>query len=137
MEENIMENFFKKFENNVVVINTTPHAITMKDVTGELVSVESDSSLLINAQAKEEKVSDLFVKTVFESTENGWNKIKEIKETFSELYNDGETLVIIGSIIAAQAYPGEVVAMVPVPGFERVAPTEKRMRCDKFTVFQK
>ncbi len=132
-----MENFFKKFENNVVVINTTPHAITMKDVTGELVSVESDSSLLINAQAKEEKVSDLFVKTVFESTENGWNKIKEIKETFSELYNDGETLVIIGSIIAAQAYPGEVVAMVPVPGFERVAPTEKRMRCDKFTVFQK
>lgn len=137
MEENIMENFFKKFENNVVVINTTPHAITMKDVTGELVSVESDSSLLINAQAKEEKVSDLFVKTVFESTENGWNKIKEIKETFSELYHDGETLVIIGSIIAAQAYPGEVVAMVPVPGFERVAPTEKRMRCDKFTVFQK
>lgn len=132
-----MENFFKKFENNVVVINTTPHAITMKDVTGELVSVESDSSLLINAQAKEEKVSDLFVKTVFESTENGWNKIKEIKETFSELYHDGETLVIIGSIIAAQAYPGEVVAMVPVPGFERVAPTEKRMRCDKFTVFQK
>lgn len=132
-----MENFFKKFENNVVVINTTPHAITMKDVTGELVSVESDSSLLINAQTKEEKVSDLFVKTVFESTENGWNKIKEIKETFSELYHDGETLVIIGSIIAAQAYPGEVVAMVPVPGFERVAPTEKRMRCDKFTVFQK
>ena len=132
-----MENFFKKFSNNVVVINTTPHAITMKDVTGELVSVESDSSLLINAQAKEEKVSDLFVKTVFESTENGWNKIKEIKETFSELYHDGETLVIIGSIIAAQAYPGEVVAMVPVPGFERVAPTEKRMRCDKFTVFQK
>lgn len=132
-----MENFFKKFENNVVVINTTPHAITMKDVTGELVSVESDSSPLINAQAKEEKVSDLFVKTVFESTENGWNKIKEIKETFSELYHDGETLVIIGSIIAAQAYPGEVVAMVPVPGFERVAPTEKRMRCDKFTVFQK
>lgn len=132
-----MENFFKKFENNVVVINTTPHAITMKDVTGELVSVESDSSLLINAQAKEEKVSDLFVKTVFESTENGWNKIKEIKETFSELYHDGETLVIIGSIIAAQAYPGEVVAMVPVPRFERVAPTEKRMRCDKFTVFQK
>ena len=132
-----MENFFKKFENNVVVINTTPHAITMKDVTGELVSVESDSSVLINAQAKEEKVSDLFVKTVFESTENGWNKIKEIKETFSELYHDGETLVIIGSIIAAQAYPGEVVAMVPVPGFERVAPTEKRMRCDKFTVFQK
>lgn len=132
-----MKNFFKKFKNNVVVINTTPHAITMQDVKGELVSVESDSSLLINAQAKEEKVSDLFVKTVFEGTEYGWNKIKEIKQAFSELYHDGETLVIIGSIIAAQAYPGEVVAMVPVPGFERVAPSEKRMRCDKFTVFQK
>lgn len=132
-----MENFFKKFENSVVVINTTPHAITMKDVNGELVSVESDPSLLINAQAKEEKVSDLFVKTVFEGTEDGWNKIEEIKDRFSEQYHDGEILVIIGSIIAAQAYPGEVVAMVPVPGYERVAPSEKRMRCDKFTVFQK
>jgi hypothetical protein len=44
-------------------------------------------------------------------------------------------LIIVGSIIAAEAYPGEVVAMCPVPGYERVAPSEKRMRCDKFTIF--
>lgn len=48
---------------------------------------------------------------------------------------DGRVLAVVGSIIAAQAYPGRVVAMTPVPGFERVSPAEKRMRCDKFTTF--
>jgi hypothetical protein len=43
--------------------------------------------------------------------------------------------IIVGSIIAAQAFPGRVLAMVPAPGFERVPPAEKRMRDDKFTVF--
>ena len=43
--------------------------------------------------------------------------------------------VIVGSIIAAQAYPGEVVAMTPLPGYERVAPAEKRMNPHKFTTF--
>jgi hypothetical protein len=43
--------------------------------------------------------------------------------------------VVVGSIIAAQAYPGLVVAMTPAPGYERKPPTEKRMRPDKFTVF--
>ena len=42
---------------------------------------------------------------------------------------------IIGSIIAAQAFPGRVLAMVPAPGFERVPPAEKRMRADKFSIF--
>lgn len=43
--------------------------------------------------------------------------------------------IIIGSIIAAQAYPGKVCAMIPAPGHERVPPAEKRMRTDKFTIF--
>lgn len=43
--------------------------------------------------------------------------------------------IVVGSIIAAQAYPGNVVAMIPAMGYERVPPTEKRMRPDKFTVF--
>ena len=42
--------------------------------------------------------------------------------------------IIVGSIIAAQAYPGRALALVPVPGFERVPPAEKRMRDDKFTI---
>jgi len=46
----------------------------------------------------------------------------------------GENILLIGSIIAAQSYPG-VLAMVPAPGYERVPPAEKRMRPDKFTIF--
>ena len=33
------------------------------------------------------------------------------------------------------SYPGEVFGLTPVPGYERVAPDDKRMRCDKFTTF--
>ncbi|GAH77449.1 unnamed protein product, partial [marine sediment metagenome] len=43
--------------------------------------------------------------------------------------------IIIGSIISAQAYPGEVFAMTPAPGFERVPPDQKRMNPFKFTMF--
>lgn len=126
---------FKKFSNGVVVCNTTPHPVTMQDVTGELVTVEPSEDFMINAKAKEEQVSPLFVKTVFEATKDGEKRLRSIERCFTEFYRNGEVLVVVGSIIAAQAYPGRVVAMTPVPGFERVAPSEKRMRCDKFTTF--
>ena len=68
------------------------------------------------------------------STEEGKETIERIKSVYNRQFSNG-TLVIVGSIIAAQAYPGEVAAMTPVEGFERVAPDQKRMRCDKFTTF--
>lgn len=120
------------FSNGVCVLNTTPHPITMQDMEGELVTVPT--SVLINAKAEEQQVSDLFVKTVFVGTPEGHETIRDIRGTF---VGSGctDTLVIVGSIIAAQAYPGDVVGITPVPGYERVAPAEKRMRCDKFTTF--
>lgn len=123
---------FVTFSNNVVVVNTTPHPVTMQDIDGTLVYVPN--SILINAKAVERKVSDLFVKTEFVGADEGKINIADIKAEFAKQFHNG-TLVIIGSIIAAQAYPGEVAAMTPVEGFERVAPEEKRMRCDKFTTF--
>lgn len=126
---------FKKFSNGVVVCNTTPHPVTMQDVTGELVTVEPSEDFVINAKAKEEQVSPLLVKTVFEATEDGEKRLRSIERCFSEFYRDGGVLAVVGSIIAAQAYPGRVVAMTPVPGFERASLAEKRMRCDKFTTF--
>lgn len=116
----------------VCVVNTTPHNITMMDTSGEVVDVPT--SVLVNAKTVEEQVSPLFVETRFVGTEEGIETITMIEEAFA---NTGrkETLVIVGSIIAAQAYPGKIVAMTPCPGYERVAPTEKRMNCNKFTVF--
>lgn len=123
-----------KFSNGVVVVNTTPHAITFQSPEGNLVSIPV-CDLLINASANSVDVGKLFCKTEFNGTDEGREIICAIETWFAETYTSGETLVIIGSMIAAQAYPGKVFGMVAVPGYERVAPTEKRMRCDKFTTF--
>ena len=120
------------FGNGVCVLNTTPHPITMQDMDGKLVVVPT--TVLINAKAEEKQVDDLFVETVFTGTVEGAAIIREIEEAYQEA-KCAARLVIVGSIIAAQAYPGKVVGLCPVPGYERVAPAEKRMRCDKFTVF--
>lgn len=121
-----------RFSNGVCVLNTTPHPLTMQDVNGELVTVPT--SVIINAKAEEKQVNDLFVETVFIGTPQGTETIRDIEGTFMET-ECTDILVIVGSIIAAQAYKGKVVGLCPVPGYERVAPSEKRMRCDKFTVF--
>lgn len=121
-----------KFGNGVCVLNTTPHSLTMQDINGELVTVPT--SVLINAKAEEKQVDDLFVKTVFVGTPEGTETIRDTEGTFKGT-ECPDRLVIVGSIIAAQAYKGKVVGLCPVPGYERVAPSEKRMRCDKFTVF--
>ena len=124
----------EQFQNGVVVVNTTPHDVTLQDLDGTLKQVPQCGTL-VNAKAVETQVTDLYVSTAFVGDEAGKQTIADIKRWFEEDKNHGERLVILGSIIAAQAYPGDVVAMVPVPGYERVAPAEKRMRCDRFTVF--
>ena len=123
---------FATFGNNVAIINTTPHSVTIQDIDGTPITVPS--SIILNAKTEEKQVSDLFVKTVFVPTEEGKAIISEIKKAFKSQIGTG-TLVIVGSMIAAQAYSEDVVAMTPVPGYERVKPAEKRMRCDKFTTF--
>lgn len=129
---NNMKYNFTTFGNNVAIINTTPHSVTIQDTDGTPITVPN--SVILNAKAEEKQVSDLFVKTVFVPTEEGKAIISEIKKTFKSQIGT-RTLVIVGSMIAAQAYPEDVVAMTPVPGYERVKPADKRMRCDKFTTF--
>lgn len=121
-----------RFGNGVCILNTTPHPLTMQDVNGKLVTVPT--SVIINAKAEEKAVDNLFVETVFVGTPEGTETIRDIEGTYAET-GCPDRLVIIGSIIAAQAYKGKVVGLCPVQGYERVAPSEKRMRCDKFTVF--
>lgn len=120
------------FDNGVAVVNTTPHSITIENTDGSVTEVPK--SVILNAKPVERQVSHLFVKTDFEGTPEGKKIIQQISDGFAAT-GKTETLVIVGSVIAAQAYPGRVVAMCPVPGYERVAPDQKRMRCDKFTIF--
>lgn len=129
---------FQTVHGPVTVINTTPHPITFQDVDGTLVSIPSDPALLVNATPVTEPdySNPLLVHTTFQTTPKQRQLVADIWHIW--LYKifpkvDGQ-LAIVGSMIAVNAYPGRVVGMVPVPGYERVAPAEKRMRCDCFTV---
>jgi hypothetical protein len=114
--------------NGVTVFNSTPHPITFWDESWEEpISVAVDKRIDADPTEKvvRKKGTYSLVKTVFVATRDGWEVIHDVPEG----------VVIIGSIIAAQAYKGFVCAMVPAPGFERVPPDQKRMRPDRFTVF--
>ncbi|MGB9886494.1 MAG: hypothetical protein ACPLRW_05790 [Moorellales bacterium] len=112
-------------------INTTPHEIVLRSPAGEDHVVPS-AGVLINARAVEEAAGGRdgvqFVRTRFVADEQSARVLDELERMYPGAF-------IIGSIIAAQAFPGRVLAMVPVPGFERVPPAEKRMRADKFTIY--
>lgn len=120
------------FKNGVTVINVTPHPITFSD--DDDVVVVPTSGTIINATAQETVVSPAtngkpaFVKVAFVANDDAHAQIDAIEEAHPNA-------IIVGSIIAAQAFPGRVFAMTPAPGFERVAPAEKRMNTDKFTTF--
>lgn len=117
--------------NGKVYINTTPHEIVFRTLNGEDYTVPP-CGVLINARAVEEPAGErngvMFVRTRFVADENSARALDEMERRYPGAF-------IIGSIIAAQAFPGRILAMVPVPRFERVPPQEKRMRADKFTVF--
>lgn len=119
-----------KLTNGVEVINTTPHPITfLNPVTGVVTEVPTSGYILnasIESVEAEGPVPGIeYVKTQFVGNEEGYRFLNSIPEG----------IVVIGSLIAAQAYPGKVVAMVACDGFERVPPADKRMREDKFTIY--
>lgn len=129
------ESFVIVEDYSVVLINTTPHSISFRKNDG--IDVIVPASVLLNAGVQEKVVGDDLVTTVFVSTPEGWNLIDEINKAWKAdpRFDPKLRLRIIGSIIACQAYPGRCVGMIPFPGFERVAPDQKRMRLDKFNVY--
>ena len=115
--------------NGVTIFNGTPHPITF--AVGDGIEVVGPDEKIDARPVEMEVESPLegvqFVRTSFQGTNDGKEVIRRAKAAGAD--------IIVGSIIAAQAYPGDVVAMIPSPGFERVPPAEKRMRADKFTVY--
>ena len=114
------------------IINVTPHPIRFQSWNGRVYEIEP-SGVLINARPVEEAAGTHpsgaeLVRTRFEADPAS-------EEALTRLEAENPGAIIVGSVIAAQAFPGRVFAMVPVPGFERVPPAEKRMRDDKFTTF--
>ena len=122
-------NFVPVVVDGVEVVNTTPHTITF-GVGTEVKEVPSHC--VVSARAVETKVAEKpgvdLVETRFEAIPEAKEMVEAIKKAFPKA-------IIVGSIIAAQAFPGDIVAMTPLPGYERVAPSEKRMDPHKFTIF--
>ena len=115
--------------NGVKIFNSTPHPIRFWDESWSE-PVEVPSHVVLNAEPAEVDAGTgpggvQLVRTQFNQTNRGRITLSVIPDN----------VVVIGSFIAAQAYPGRVVAMTPCAGYERVAPAEKRMRPDKFTTF--
>ena len=117
--------------NGVEVVNATPHDLTFATADGTESAARSGA--IISAAVVEDSVYEHgveFARPGFIASVEGAQLIQDIRKSFPGA-------LIIGSLIAAQAYPGEVVAMVAAPGYERVAPADKRMNPAKFTRFNK
>jgi hypothetical protein len=116
----------------VEILNATPHPIRFKTILGNVEVAPSGYTLLATPK---EKVVDTpyggsfsLVTTVFVPSEKGTAELAEIREKHPYA-------VIVGSLVSAQAYPGQVYGIIPAPGFERAAPADKLYLSDKFNVF--
>lgn len=119
--------------NGVKVVNTTPHAITLVDSSLSFqVSVPS-SGALVNAKVQTQDV-DSNIKGVTLNTP------KFIADTttltiLQQFKHDYPDVVVIGSILACQAYTGLVYGLIAHPDFQRVAPADKKMLYNSYTIY--
>lgn len=124
------------------VLNYTPHQIIFRE--GERDIIVEPCGAKLSARAREKVVQTLdeqreiggsgsscvveIVQTTFEPSGEGLQELEQIN-------THDPKLLVVGSIISAQAYPGKVYALIPTVGFERVPVEQKRMNPNKFTSY--
>ena len=120
------------FKNGVQVANVTPHPLSFLD--GDEVVTVPTCGILINAKIVNEETVEggiTFCIPQFVTDPESEKNLSELEKSLPP------GTLVVGSIIAAQAYPGRVVGMIAAPGFERVPPAEKRMSTSRFTRYEK
>jgi hypothetical protein len=142
----------KTLPNNVTVFNATPHNITFQCPMCEGAEYDAERGYLcpgcdgaeVIVVTSDEVISASIEEMAMGSRKYSGSLVEFVRPEFVANKAGLKTIeaataagadVIIGSVIAAQAYPGKVMAMVPALGFERVPPAQKRMRTNKFTCF--
>lgn len=120
-----------KEERGITYINTSPHIIRMRHEDGTEFIVEP-SGVLINARPIDKPAYTTglgveFVVTEFVPSEESERMLDRLEEAYPGA-------VILGSAIAVRAFPGRVSGLIPVKGFERVAPEQKVMQSRKFYI---
>lgn len=115
------------------IINTRPHFLRFQTASGEVYIVPSSreiiSAVTVEVFVKKGNNGIGLVRPEYRPTPEGWKTLKKLKEKHPNA-------IIVGSILTAQAYPGEIYAPVPLKGFEKVANDQKRARDDIFTTFE-
>jgi hypothetical protein len=111
----------------IKILNTTPHPIIFMN-EGKLHEVQPCGFLLnaepVNEYVRNEGGAEIF-RTVFHPTSEGVEFLEQIPDD----------VIVVGSALAAQAYPGKVKMLVPCRGVARVPINQKRMRHDKFSIY--
>lgn len=115
------------------VWNATPHPLFFLCEGGEVVAIESHG--IINAVPVTKEVKNAGIYTLNTVRFVASSESLNLLVLFQEEEPDA---LVVGSIIAAQAYPGEVVAPIPVQRgrLEKALQDKRLMRSDRFTVFQ-
>ena len=114
------------------IVNVTPHVLNFRNEDGTEFEVPS-SGVLVNATAVDEPAG--FHSSGAELVRVRFVANADSVEAINKLETENPNAVIVGSMFAAQAFPGRVFAVIAAPGFERRPSAEKRMRPDKFTTF--
>lgn len=114
------------------IINVTPHALNFRNADGSEFEV-APSGIVINATPLDEVAGAHpsgaeLVRVRFVANDEAISALEKIEA-------ENPDAVIVGSMIAAQAFPGRVFGMVAAPGYERRPPAEKRMNPERFTTF--
>lgn len=123
---------YATFKNGIVVCNVNNHYIHFNE-NGKRVEVPM-SSIIIGHGIKEISVGEFLVQPVYTPTVDGYKAIQKIQDTFKNFHLNGK-LMIVSSNVCARTYPGKLVAMIPLPGYERAKPTEKCANINKFATF--
>lgn len=113
--------------NGIVIVNVTPHELNFYcEEKGQFVTAPSEG--IINAFARttvfeSEPTHDL-VSVKFSEMREGRSEVNRLKQ----LYPDA---LIVGSVIAAQAYREDVVSTIPC----KVGKPGRYVKCNRFTVY--
>ena len=120
--------------NDLTIFNATPHPLNFWDpITKEVTVAKPD--IIINTRPVETVVERWkgaeFVTVAYQPEDSGTDLIRFIEA-------EHPNTLIVGSVLAAMAYPGEVVASIPLKGGDRLrSKTASRRVCsDRFTTFQ-
>lgn len=124
---------------DVWILNCTPHDIKFKHEVAGDVKVIPNAGFTLKASVEFEVAYEQdgveYVRSTYKGSEEvnvEWQEINDIK---SNLYKQGIKIVVVGSIISAQAYPGLVVSPIPVKGEERLHPAERHYSATRFNIF--